>query len=76
MFEEEINIEKIVQRTGIHYDDVQVAAIKQAIKSKVMVLTGGPGTGKTTTTIGIIAALQSIGLRILLAAPLEEPPSD
>ena len=69
LFEEEVNIGKIVQRTGIHYDDVQVAAIKQAVKSKVMVLTGGPGTGKTTTTIGIIAALQSIGLRILLAAP-------
>ena len=34
-----------------------------------MVLTGGPGTGKTTTTIGIITALQSMGLRILLAAP-------
>ena len=69
LFEEEVNIGKIVQRTGIHYDDVQVAAIKQAVKSKVMVLTGGPGTGKTTTTIGIIAALQSIGLRILLAVP-------
>ncbi len=69
LFEEDVNIEKIVRRTGIHYDDVQVAAIKQAVQSKVMVLTGGPGTGKTTTTIGIIAALQSIGLRILLAAP-------
>ena len=69
LFEEDVNIEKIVRRTGIHYDDVQVAAIKQAVQSKVMVLTGGPGTGKTTTTIGIIAALQSKGLRILLAAP-------
>ena len=69
LFEEDVNIGKIVQRTGIHYDDVQVAAIKQAVQSKVMVLTGGPGTGKTTTTIGIIAALQSMGLRILLAAP-------
>jgi len=69
LFEEDVNIEKIVRKTGIHYDDVQVAAIKQAVQSKVMVLTGGPGTGKTTTTIGIIAALQSMGLRILLAAP-------
>ena len=34
-----------------------------------MVLTGGPGTGKTTTTQGIIAALKHMGLRILLAAP-------
>ena len=69
LFEENVNIEKIVRKTGIHYDDVQVAAIKQAVQSKVMVVTGGPGTGKTTTTIGIIAALQSMGLRILLAAP-------
>ena len=69
LFEENVNIEKIVRKTGIHYDDVQVTAIKQAVQSKVMVLTGGPGTGKTTTTIGIIAALQSMGLRILLAAP-------
>ena len=69
LFEEDVNIEKIVRKTGIHYDDVQVAAIKQAVQSKVMVLTGGPGTGKTTTTIGIIAALQSMGLRILLADP-------
>ena len=34
-----------------------------------MVLTGGPGTGKTTTTLGIIRVLQIMGLRILLAAP-------
>ena len=67
LFEEDVNIEKIVRRTGIRYDDVQVAAIKQAVQSKVMVLTGGPGTGKTTTTIGIIAALQSMGLRILVS---------
>ena len=45
------------------------AAIRQAVQSKVMVLTGGPGTGKTTTTLGIIAALESIGQHILLAAP-------
>lgn len=44
-------------------------AIKTAVASKVMVLTGGPGTGKTTTTQGIIAAFKTAGLRILLAAP-------
>ena len=58
-----------VQQTGIEYDEVQLATIRQAIASKVMVLTGGPGTGKTTTTRAIIAALQHAGLRILLAAP-------
>ena len=54
---------------GIQYDEVQLQAIDEAVKSKVLVLTGGPGTGKTTTTQGIIAALKSMGLKILLAAP-------
>ena len=54
---------------GIVYDEVQQAAIRQALESKVMVLTGGPGTGKTTTTQGIIAAFKSRGMQILLAAP-------
>ena len=53
--------------TGIDYDPVQLQAIKTAVESKVMVLTGGPGTGKSTTTLGIIRALS--GLSILLAAP-------
>jgi exodeoxyribonuclease V alpha subunit len=54
---------------GVEYDEVQAAAIREAVTSKVMVLTGGPGTGKTTTTKGIIAALKTMGLRVLLAAP-------
>ena len=69
LFDSTLNIEEIVKKTGIQYDDVQVAAIQQAVKSKVMVLTGGPGTGKTVTTQGIIAALESLGQGILLAAP-------
>ncbi len=51
----------------IEYDEVQLRAIQTARESKVMVLTGGPGTGKSTTTLGIIRALA--GLKILLAAP-------
>ena len=56
-------------KTGIVYDEVQQSAINKAMESKVMVLTGGPGTGKTTTTQGIIEAFKSRGKRILLAAP-------
>ena len=63
------NMEAITLQTGIEYDEVQVAAIRQAVNSKVMVLTGGPGTGKTTTPQGIIAALKTMGYSILLAAP-------
>ena len=57
------------KRTDIVYDEVQLAAIRKALDSKVMVLTGGPGTGKTTTTQGIIEAYKERGMRILLAAP-------
>ena len=69
LFDGQMDIDAIQKQSGIEYDDVQIAAIKQAIDSKVMVLTGGPGTGKTTTTQGIIAAYKAAGLRILLAAP-------
>nr|MCR5304650.1 AAA family ATPase [Lachnospiraceae bacterium] len=54
---------------GMEYDEIQGDAIRKAASSKVMVLTGGPGTGKTTTTDGIIAAYKAYGLKILLAAP-------
>ena len=63
------DISVISKQTGVEYDEVQAEAIREAASSKVMVLTGGPGTGKTTTTQGIIAALKAMGLRILLAAP-------
>ena len=61
--------EDVGKQAQIEYDKVQLSAIRKAIGSKVMVLTGGPGTGKTTTTLGIIAAFESLGQRILLAAP-------
>ena len=51
------------------YDEVQLEAIRTAVKSKILVLTGGPGTGKTTTTMGIITAFREAGAKILLAAP-------
>ena len=51
----------------IEYDPIQLEAIQTATTSKIMILTGGPGTGKSTTTLGIIRAFQ--GQRILLAAP-------
>ena len=58
-----------VKSGGIVYDEVQQATIQKALDSKVMVLTGGPGTGKTTTTQGIIAAFKARHMSILLAAP-------
>lgn len=66
----EISIPKDLGKSkGVEYDTVQLDAINVAMKSKVMVLTGGPGTGKTTTTNGIIDAWSRAGLKILLCAP-------
>ena len=51
------------------YDEIQIQAILTAVQSKILILTGGPGTGKTTTTLGIITAFRETGAEILLAAP-------
>ncbi len=64
-----VDIEAIQRKTHMEYDDIQADAIRTAATAKVMVLTGGPGTGKTTTTYGIISAYKAYGLKILLAAP-------
>ena len=61
--------ERIQKKTGMSYDEIQLEAIRTAVQSKVLILTGGPGTGKTTTTLGIITAFRESGARILLAAP-------
>lgn len=64
-----ITIEEVEQRTGYHYEDKQVTAIETALRNNLMILTGGPGTGKTTVIKGIIELLSSMGMMILLAAP-------
>ena len=60
---------RIRQKTGIVYDEIQMKAIRTALESKILILTGGPGTGKTSTTRGIITAFRETGAKILLAAP-------
>lgn len=65
----DVIIKAIETFENIEYDQVQKDAIKAALASKVMVLTGGPGTGKTTTTLAIIKAFQRLGGEVLLAAP-------
>ncbi|HEY5586603.1 MAG TPA: ATP-dependent RecD-like DNA helicase [Ruminiclostridium sp.] len=62
-------IESIQVEEKIQYDEIQIAAIKSATNSKFMVLTGGPGTGKTTTTLAIIKIFQKLNAKVLLAAP-------
>jgi len=71
-------IATVEEELGIQYDTIQKQAICDAIQNKVFILTGGPGTGKTTVINGIIAVyalLEGLDLRkksnlpILLAAP-------
>ena len=62
-------LKKVADSSEITYDEIQWQAVKTAVSSKVMVLTGGPGTGKTTTTLGIISAYKQAGCQIILAAP-------
>ena len=61
--------ERVQKATGRHYDEAQTEAIRTAAENKLMILTGGPGTGKTTTTLGIITVFREAGAKILLAAP-------
>lgn len=64
-----VDVSGMAEELGIQYDDVQLYAIRTAAASKGMVLTGGPGTGKTTVTQGIIEVFKKFKLHILLAAP-------
>lgn len=62
-------IEKTEMENGIHYEALQKKAIMEAVKNSVFVLTGGPGTGKTTVVRAIIRIFRSMGLEIALATP-------
>jgi len=59
----------IEQRTGLALADSQVAAIQLALRSKVLVITGGPGVGKTTIVNSILRILAAKGMNLLLCAP-------
>ncbi|WP_069650374.1 ATP-dependent RecD-like DNA helicase [Caloranaerobacter ferrireducens] len=65
--EEEIN--KLEQESSIKFAQNQKEAIRQAIFNGVLVITGGPGTGKTTTINSIIKLFENQGLSVVLAAP-------
>ena len=62
-------IERVQKKIRLDLAKKQIEAIKVAISDKVMVITGGPGTGKTTIINAIIKIYEEVGARILLAAP-------
>ena len=62
-------IRRVAKESGITYSEEQTQAIRQAATSGVLLITGGPGTGKTTILNGILSLLGQMQLRCLLAAP-------
>lgn len=69
--EEEVlqKIEKLEQEDGMELDRMQKEAVLEAVKQGLLIITGGPGTGKTTTIKTIIRYFEAEALDILLAAP-------
>ncbi len=67
------NIENQIKKAelvgGVVYNETQKKAIKIAVEKGILVLTGGPGTGKTTTLRGILSVFKDQGLDVALAAP-------
>ncbi|MCI5856689.1 MAG: AAA family ATPase [Agathobacter sp.] len=65
----EARIRKIEKETKMELDEHQIEAVKEAVRNGLLIITGGPGTGKTTTINTIIRYFESEGLDIFLAAP-------
>jgi exodeoxyribonuclease V alpha subunit len=62
-------IEEVEREFGIRYAEGQKQAVRKALSKGILILTGGPGTGKTTTLNAIIRLLELSGEKVLLAAP-------
>ncbi|MDY3782098.1 MAG: ATP-dependent RecD-like DNA helicase [Candidatus Faecousia sp.] len=65
----EERIEQVSQESGIEYSAEQTQAIREAATSGLLLITGGPGTGKTTLLTGILSLLGNMQLKCLVAAP-------
>ena len=63
------DLQKIQDDHNIHYEEKQLEAITTAVEKGILILTGGPGTGKTTTINGIIELFETQGLKTALCAP-------
>lgn len=62
-------IAAIEKQTEMYLDEMQKKAVIEAVRCGLLIITGGPGTGKTTTINTLISYFESEGLQILLAAP-------
>ncbi len=72
-YREKFNTEKLLERLevqqGIRYAPMQRQTLELALKNQLLVITGGPGTGKTTSIRAILAMFDALGLKTLLCAP-------
>ena len=62
-------VRRIAENGGMKTDDLQIRAVRECVKNGLFILTGGPGTGKTTTINMIIEYFVEQGLEVVLAAP-------
>ena len=62
-------IRSVARESGIEYSEEQTCAIREAATSGLLMITGGPGTGKTTILNGLLSLLGQMHLKCLLAAP-------
>ncbi len=69
VFVDDLEIQAVENSLGIKFESLQREAILETFKSGILVLTGGPGTGKTTTLNAIIKLFERRNLNIELAAP-------
>lgn len=72
-FDDRLNTEKLLKRLEtsqkISYAPMQKRTLELALKNQIMVITGGPGTGKTTSIKAMLAMFEELGLKTLLTAP-------
>ncbi len=66
---DDARIESVIGESGLEPDEKQTSAVRSALTGGVTVITGGPGTGKTTTINAIIRIFEAQGLSLKLAAP-------
>ncbi len=72
-YADEVNIEQVIssieESTGLEYAPAQRQAITYAAEHRVLAVTGGPGTGKTTCVKAILALYEKMGMKVFLTAP-------
>ena len=68
-FDPDKAVEWAQERFRMKFSEAQVESVKMAVSEKVSIMTGGPGTGKTTILRAVLAILEQLNVRVVLAAP-------